>query len=150
MLSLKGFASFFIKRCGSGSTPSTKKNWFHNRLLLVVYTQFTVHARYFDRNQSFTRFKKYMKSRPKTLFQQNGKKRTPSTWKLSKSIFFWILSYKNKFLKMLNHLIQVGALRWVACKNLAYQFFSLQLLLYMVHLNHRANRENASLIFHDR
>ena len=33
---------------------------------------------------------------------------------------------KNKFLKILNHLNQVGALRWVAYKNLACKLFFLQ------------------------
>ena len=37
--------------------------------------------------------------------------------------FFKILSEKNKFPKMLNHLSQVGALRWVAYKNFPCYFF---------------------------
>ena len=52
--------------------------------------------------------------------------------KSPQSPFFLKLSDKNKLEKMLNYLSKVGALRWVAYRNLAYQFFFFK-PLYMVH-----------------
>ena len=67
------------------------RSFFYNLPLYYdpfYYTQFIVHARYVDRNQSFTGFKKQVKLRTKTLFSQKGKKWTPSTQKPPKSLFF--------------------------------------------------------------